>query len=44
VVLEGVDALYRVRLGPFTDDKDAERARNRVTDVWPGSNIVPCGG
>jgi len=44
VVLEGVDALYRVRLGPFTDTKDAERARNRVTDTWPGSKIVPCGG
>jgi rare lipoprotein A len=44
VVLEGIDALYRVRLGPFTDRKDAELARNRVTDAWPGSNLVPCGG
>jgi len=44
VVLEGLDALYRVRLGPFTDRQEAERARNRVTDAWPGANIVPCGG
>jgi len=44
VVLEGIDALYRVRLGPFTDRLEAERARNRVTDAWPGSNLVPCGG
>jgi rare lipoprotein A len=44
VVLEGIDALYRVRLGPFTDRKEAELARNRVTDAWPGSNLVPCGG
>jgi rare lipoprotein A len=43
VVLEGLDVLYRVRLGPFTDRKDAELARNRVTDTWPGSDIVPCG-
>ncbi len=44
VVLEGIDAFYRVRLGPFTDRKDAELARNRVTDAWPGAHIVPCGG
>jgi rare lipoprotein A len=44
VVLEGLDQLYRVRLGPFTDDKDAERARNRVSDNWPGAHIVRCGG
>ncbi len=44
VVLEGLDALYRVRLGPFTDRKDAELARNRVTDAWPGAHVVPCGG
>jgi cell division protein FtsN len=44
VVLEGLDEFYRVRIGPFTDEKDAERARNRVTDAWPGAHIVPCGG
>jgi rare lipoprotein A len=44
VILEGLDELWRVRLGPFTELQEAERARNRVTDAWPGSNIVPCGG
>jgi rare lipoprotein A len=43
-VLEGLDDLWRVRLGPFDDKAEAERARNRVTDAWPGSHIVSCGG
>jgi rare lipoprotein A len=44
VILEGLDELWRVRLGPFDEKQEAERARNRITDAWPGSNIVPCGG
>ncbi len=44
VVLEGYDELWRVRVGPFESEKDAERARTRITDAWPGSTIVPCGG
>jgi rare lipoprotein A len=44
VVLEGLDELFRVRLGPFTSAADAERARNRVTDAWPGAQVVLCGG
>jgi rare lipoprotein A len=44
VVLEGLDALARVRLGPFTEAAAAEQARNRVTDAWPGAHVVPCGG
>ena len=44
VILEGLDELWRVRLGPFDEKPEAERARNRVTDAWPGANIVPCGG
>jgi rare lipoprotein A len=44
VILEGLDKLWRVRLGPFDSKQEAERARNRITDDWPGSNIVPCGG
>jgi len=44
VVLEGLDELYRVRLGPFTEAAEAERARNRVTDAWPGAQVVACGG
>ena len=44
VVLEGYDGLWRVRVGPFDREKDAEKARNRITDAWPGSNVIPCGG
>jgi rare lipoprotein A len=44
VVLEGLGELFRVRLGPFTEAAAAERARNRVTDAWPGARVVPCGG
>ncbi|MDX2437588.1 MAG: RlpA-like double-psi beta-barrel domain-containing protein, partial [Acidobacteriota bacterium] len=44
VILEGLDELWRVRLGPFDEMQEAERARNRVTNDWPGTNVVPCGG
>lgn len=44
VILEGLDHLWRVRLGPFDEKPAAERARNRITDDWPGSHVVPCGG
>jgi rare lipoprotein A len=44
VVLEGVDGLWRVRVGPFDKGKAAEQARNRITDAWPGAHILPCGG
>jgi rare lipoprotein A len=44
VVLEGLDHLWRVRVGPFDTKKAAERARNRVTDAWPGAHVLPCGG
>jgi rare lipoprotein A len=44
VVLEGVDELWRVRLGPFDKEKLAERARNRITDAWPTARVIPCGG
>ena len=44
VVLEGVAGLWRVRVGPFDKAKAAEKARNRVTDAWPGAHVVPCGG
>jgi cell division protein FtsN len=43
VVLEGVDGLWRVRIGPFEKEKQAEKARNRVTDTWPGAHVVSCG-
>jgi len=44
VVLEGVDGFWRVRLGPFDEKNTAERARNGLTDAWPGAHLVPCGG
>jgi rare lipoprotein A len=44
VVLEGLDALARVRLGPFTDADAAERARGRIAADWPGAYVVACGG
>ena len=44
VILEGLDELWRVRLGPFDEKQEAERTRNRVTDAWPGAHVVPCGG
>ncbi len=43
VVLEGLDELWRVRVGPFDEEKLAERTRNRITDAWPGARIVACG-
>ena len=42
--LEGIDDLWRVRLGPFDNQSEAERTRTRVTDAWPGAHITPCGG
>jgi rare lipoprotein A len=44
VVLEGLENLWRVRVGPFDREKQAEKARNRVTDSWPGAHVIPCGG
>ncbi len=44
VILEGADGFWRVRLGPFDDKETAERARNRLTDSWPGAHLVQCGG
>jgi len=44
VMLESVDGLWRVRVGPFDKEQAAERTRNRVTDAWPGAHVLPCGG
>jgi len=44
VVLEGLDELWRVRIGPFDQEKLAERAHDRITDAWPGAHVIPCGG
>ena len=44
VMLEGLDGLWRVRLGPFDAEGKAEKARERVTNEWPGARVVDCGG
>ena len=44
VVLEGLDEFWRVRTGPFDDEEQAERARNRISDAWPTARVIPCGG
>jgi len=44
VMLEGLDGLWRVRVGPFDQEKLAEGARNRITVAWPTARIIPCGG
>jgi rare lipoprotein A len=44
VVLEGLDALWRVRVGPFDREQEADNARDRIRGAWPGAHIVPCGG
>jgi rare lipoprotein A len=44
VVLEGLDEFWRVRVGPFDEKQQAERARNRITEAWPTARIIPCGG
>jgi rare lipoprotein A len=44
VMLEGLDGLWRVRLGPFDREGKAEKVRNRITDDWPGAHVVSCGG
>jgi rare lipoprotein A len=44
VMLEGVDGLWRVRIGPFDKEKLAEKARIRVSDAWPTARVIPCGG
>ena len=44
VVLSGTgDGLHRVRAGPYRSEREAERARKRLADRWPGARIVPCG-
>jgi len=43
VMLEGPDGLWRVRLGPFDIEEQAEKARNRVTNDWPSAHVVSCG-
>jgi rare lipoprotein A len=44
VVLEGLDDLWRVRVGPYHKEKEAEKARKRVIGSWPGAHVIPCGG
>jgi rare lipoprotein A len=43
VVLEGIDGLYRVRVGPVESETDARRIRTRILDDWPDARLVDCG-
>jgi rare lipoprotein A len=44
VVLQGLDELWRVRVGPFDQENLAKKAHDRIIDAWPGALVVPCGG
>ena len=43
IVIEGPQGLSRVRVGPFSEDRDAEQALDRVRRDWPEAQLVPCG-
>jgi rare lipoprotein A len=43
VVLEGVDGLYRVRVGPVESENDARQIRTRILDDWPEARLIGCG-
>lgn len=43
VIAEGPSGLERVRLGPFEQREEAERALKRVLGNWPAASTVPCG-
>ena len=43
LVLDSKDGLYRVRVGPFSKEREAEKALKRVRNHWPEAQLVPCG-
>ncbi len=43
LVLDSPDGMYRVRLGPFSKEREAEKALKRVRNHWPEARFVPCG-
>ena len=44
LVIEGLDHLERVRVGPFDSQRDANRALERLRSSWPAARLVECGG
>jgi rare lipoprotein A len=44
VVMEGPGGLHRVRVGPFADGRDADRALAELLALYPPSKKVECGG
>jgi rare lipoprotein A len=44
LVIEGPDALERVRVGPFDEEREARRALDRLRADWPAARLVECGG
>ena len=43
VVMDTPSGMYRVRVGPFAKEREAERALARVRTSWPEAQLVPCG-
>ena len=43
VIVEGPGGLARVRVGPFTAARDAEKALSRIRSDWPEALLVTCG-
>lgn len=44
VVMEAPGGLHRVRVGPFDDGRDADRALAELLALYPPSKKVECGG
>lgn len=42
--IEGPEGLLRVRVGPFTDEAAARAALEDLSEAWPVSRLVECGG
>ena len=43
LVLDSKDGLYRVRVGPFSKEREAEKALKRIGHTWPDAHLVTCG-
>jgi rare lipoprotein A len=43
VVMDTLSGLYRVRVGPFAKEREAEKALARVRASWSEAQLVPCG-
>lgn len=43
VVMDTPGGMYRVRVGPFAKEREAEKALKRVRTSWPEAQLIPCG-